>query len=99
MIGYDLDAGGRPVREHVVAGTGNAALDRASLKAVAASRFERGVRKGCLYPYRRRGNVLTAPAAIDKEALSPAGATCPATIDSAQPPILSYPETFRRRGI
>lgn len=99
MIGYALDAKGRPVRAHVVTGTGNVALDRASLQAVKDSRFAPGARTGCMYPYWRRGPVLSAPAPVDKDALRPKGATCPASIDWARQPVLSYPEPFRRRGI
>lgn len=61
MVGFDVDAKGEPVNVRRVAGTGNAVLDRESVAAVERSRFEEAARQGCLYPYWRRGDNLTAP--------------------------------------
>lgn len=99
MIGFDVDDRGHPVRARVVTGSGNRALDDAAVGAVERSRFAAGARTGCLYPYWRRGPVLAAPAPVDKEALRPADATCPASREWARAPVLSYPDAFRRRGI
>ncbi|MBB5714008.1 energy transducer TonB [Sphingomonas aerophila] len=98
MIGFDLDASGKPVRPAVVAGSGNAALDAASVRAVAASRFEAGARHGCRYPYYRNAVVLPAPPPPSQESLRPAGSTCP-DLPFVQPPTLTFPEEYRTRSI
>jgi hypothetical protein len=99
MIGFDLDAGGRPIRPSVVTGSGNAALDAASVRAVAASRFEKGARHGCRYPYYRNAVVLPAPPPPSEESLRPAGSTCPTDLPFVQPPTLTFPEEYRKRSI
>ena len=99
MIGFDLDAGGRPIRPSVVTGSGNAALDAASVRAVAASRFEKGARHGCHYPYYRNAVVLPAPPPPSEESLRPAGSTCPTDLPFVQPPTLTFPEEYRKRSI
>lgn len=99
MVGHDIDARGRPTNVRVVAGAGNAALDRASIDAVEASRFGPDARTGCLYPYWRRGPVLPAPPAPEAASMRPSGSTCPADVQWARKPALSFPEPFRRRGI
>lgn len=99
MVGHDIDARGRPMKVRVVAGTGNASLDRASIDAVEASRFGPDARTGCLYPYSRRGPALSAPTAPEAAAMRPSGSTCPADVQWARKPVLSFPEPFRRRSI
>jgi hypothetical protein len=99
MVGFDLDANGRPLRPHVVAGTGFAPLDAASVKAVAASRFEKGARTGCLYPYYRNAQMLAPPPAPETESLKPAGATCPRDLPFVKAPVLTFPDNYRRRSI
>lgn len=99
MIGFDIDAGGEPVARHVVAGSGLAPLDQASLEAVGASRFGPDRRTGCLYPYFRRGGTLAAPMIPEEAATKPAGATCPTHLEWARHPALDFPEPFRRRSI
>lgn len=99
MVGFDLDAGGRPVRPHVIYGSGLKQLDAASIKAVAASRFEKGRRTGCLYPYYRNAVTLAAPTPPEEDSLRPAGANCPRDLPFATPPRLSFPEPYRRRSI
>lgn len=99
LLGYDLDAGGKPVRAAVATGTGNAALDRAALKALGQSRQSEGPRRGCLNPYLRPAARLPAPADVDLDALRPAGATCTGQADWARRPTLTYPDAWRRRAI
>lgn len=99
MIAYDTDARGRPVKVRVRLGTGNAALDRASIAAVRSSRFTMGARTGCLYPYWRMAQKLEAPAMPAHDLPPPDGATCPSQHGWATPPRLTYPEAYRRRMI
>ena len=100
MIAYDLDTRGKPVRPRVFSGTGNAALDKASLAAIRASRFTKGARTGCFYPFHR------APMKMEAPAMPPAlhdakvdGSTCPDQHGWANPPQLRFPEPWRRRSI
>lgn len=100
MIAYDLDAGGKPLRPRVFAGTGNAALDKASLAAIRGSRFTRGARTGCFYPFRRAPAKLEAPAmpqVIHDAKVE--GGTCPDEHGWASPPQLRFSEPWRRRSI
>lgn len=99
MVGYDLDASGRPVNVRIVGGTGHAALDAASLDAVGKSRFASGEREGCRYPYWLNPGVVEAPPMPPKGALEPADAACDARDGFARPPRLIFPEPYRRRAI
>ncbi len=98
MIGFDIDAKGRPVRVHIVATAGNAGLDRAATVAVGQSRFEARARSGCLYPYWRTGEPLAAPPIPDTVAQNSAD-VCPAEKEWDRSPTLSYPDAERRHGI
>ncbi len=98
MIGFDIDARGRPTNVGVYRTTGNIALDRASLKAVAASRFEPGVRHGCLYPYWRTAPPLPAPP-IPADLPREGDGGCPTPSDWKSKPVLAFPEAYRRRGV
>jgi TonB family protein len=98
MVGYDLAESGRPVRLRTLEGSGNAALDRAAVEAVAQSRFWTGGRTGCLYPYYRRGPILVAPPMPEAASVRPTGATCPAETGWDRKPVLRYPEPYRRRS-
>jgi len=99
MVRYDLDKGGRPVGAAILAGTGNAALDKASLVAVNASRFTKGARTGCLYPFRRAPATLPAPdmPAMIRDTKMPGN--CPEDHGWATPPRLFFAEAYRRRSI
>ncbi len=99
MISFDIDENGTPVRLRPVAGNGNAALDAASLKAVAESRFAAGARTGCQYPYSIGAGTVPPPPMAEEASFRPTGATCPAKAEWAVAPALTYPENFRRRGI
>ncbi len=96
MVEFDISARGRPVRARTVAGTGEPALDRASLKAVQASRFADGMRVGCRYPYRQRPGIVAAPPMPPAPATTPES-RCP--VAWAKPPILRYPPAYNRRSI
>ena len=98
MIGFDIDGQGRPIKLRVFRSTGNAALDKASTKAVAESRFAPGARRGCLYPHWKAATPLPAPSTPDD--LPPnANATCPVSEAWKVKPVLRFPETYRRRGV
>ena len=99
MVGYDLDAKGRPRHVRHVMGTGNAALDQAARAALSRSRLTNGPRHGCLNPYVRKPDRLPAPADVDPETVRPAGATCTRDGDWDRKPVLTYPENFNRRSI
>ena len=97
MTSYDLGVKGRPIAVRTTGGTGNAALDAAARKAVSASRFTEGKRRGCLYPYSRAASRLAAPVAPD-EAQFGATPHCPAA-GWTQQPRLTYPTAWNRRRI
>jgi len=99
MVGYDLDAKGRPVNVRIVEGTGNRALDSASVKALRGSRFTNGARTGCLHPFWRKPAPVAAPASPDKASLRPEGSNCPADRPWAVTPRLIYPTAYRPRAI
>ena len=99
LVGYDLDAAGKPVDVRVVAATGNQPLSAAATKAMAASRFTGGVRTGCRYPFHRDPVPLPAPPMPEEATYRPAGATCPGKHDWSTPPTLRFPEAYRRRAI
>lgn len=98
MVGYDLDRRGRPVRVRTVEGTRNPALDAASVKAVAASRFTPGARTGCLYPYQRNPGTITAPPLPDRIGTLATGDHCPAG-EWTYRPTPNYPPAWHRRAI
>ncbi|WP_066646931.1 MULTISPECIES: energy transducer TonB [Sphingomonas] len=97
MIGFDINGAGRPTNVKLFRSTGNAALDRASVRAVADSRFEPVARRGCLYPYWRSGPTLAAPPIPDTA--SAEAPTCPVGSQWKTKPILRFPESYRRLGI
>ena len=99
MVGFDIDASGKPVRLKHEAGNGNAALDTASIAAVRDSRFAPGARTGCQYPYRTAAATVPPPTMPEEAAYRPANATCPIKAEWAVPPRLIYPPSFARRWI
>ncbi len=99
MVGYDLDAKGRPTKVRIVEGTGNRALDAASVKAIQGSRFTGGARTACLYPFWRKPAPVAAPESPDKASLRPEGSNCPADRPWAVMPKLIYPAAYRQRAI
>lgn len=99
MTAYDLDRSGRPRNVRTIGGSGTPALDRASREAVARSRFERGARTGCFYPYYKNAAILPAPAAPTEDEMRPVGATCPHDHGWNQAPAFRYPTPYWRRSI
>lgn len=99
MVGYDIDRRGRPVGVRTRYSSGNAVLDRAGVTAVGRSRFEPGARKGCGFPYWRRGETLAAPQSPDAIKQPPVGSTCPIELGWVTEPTLRYPPAFARRRI
>lgn len=98
MISYDINRQGRTINVRVAQSTGNVALDRASMRAVAQSRYAAGARRGCLYPYWRRGSPLAAPAISEELAPSP-DSGCPVSEQWKTQPVLRFPEPYMRRGV
>ncbi|MEG3088369.1 energy transducer TonB [Sphingomonas sp. PB4P5] len=99
MVGYDIDANGRPTGVRILYGTGNTALDAASLDAIRASRYAGGPRTGCQFPYWHAPAKLVAPPIPEEATFRPADATCPARRDWLTEPVLRFPEPYRRRAI
>lgn len=97
MVGFGLDSEGRPVDVTTVTGTGNEALDAAAVKAVAASRFNRGAdRKGCTVPFWRHPAVLPSHEMPPKE--EPKAGPC-SDSEWARAPRLVYPPAYNARAI
>lgn len=99
MVAYDIDAGGKPVKVRTVSGSRSAALDAASRKAVEQSRFGKGARQGCLYPYWKIADPLPAPDAPPRENFPAQPAACSALGAWVRRPVLRYPDNYRRRGV
>jgi len=99
MTEFDTNPAGKPVNVRTVGGSGSTALDAAARGAVARSRFERGARRGCRYPYWQGGSILAAPVMPSEDAFRPAGATCPKTLPYDRQPRLVYPQPYLRRRI
>lgn len=99
MVQFDIDAAGKPVGLRIYGTTGNKVLDKASLNAVAQSRFAKAVKQGCLYPYTRRGGTLAAPEGKELDAYRPEDSNCLQTVAWKSQPALVYPESFRQRDI
>jgi TonB family protein len=100
-VGHDIAADGRVRNLRLLAGSGNAELDRETVAALSRSRFQPGARRGCLYHFYRRERAPMAPPPLpDESGFRPAGATCPAEEPEwrSMPP-LEFPEEFNRRGI
>jgi hypothetical protein len=99
MVGYDLDRAGKPVKPHTIAASGAGGFDAAAVRAVARSRFERGARTGCFFPYWKAPATLPAPVPPEEDSVRPADASCPKTHDYDRKPVLRYPESYNRRHI
>ncbi len=99
LIGYDIDRQGKPANVHIMDSNGNAALAKASAKAMQGWKFDDGPRTGCIYAYRRNPLTLAAPPAPEEAAFRPADATCEEPHQWTQPLSLQFPENYRRRMI
>ncbi len=99
MIRYDIDASGRTRGAALLVGTGNRALDGAALKAIRESRFTKGAKTGCLYPYWRVAAKLPAPDMPEAIRATKLAGNCPDEHGWAVPPQLRFPEPYRRRSI
>lgn len=97
VIGFDVDAAGRPANVRALASTGNAALDSAASESIRKSRFNKGpARTGCSYPYWRNAGVRAAPPMGDKP---PPGTAGCAIERWATAPRLIYPPAYVARAI
>ena len=100
MVGFDIGADGIPANVRTLSSDGNAALDRASVAAIAKSRFVAQARASCSYPYyRRQTTPIAAPSLPPLQPFKPAGATCDDTIRWSKLPQAQYPEAFKRRSV
>lgn len=99
MVGFDIADDGVTTNIQTLAGTADPALDAASRSAVEQTRYYKGGRKGCRFPYWRAPATLAAPPAPDEQAFRPTGSTCPAKVEWAVPPSMRFPEPYRRRAI
>jgi TonB family protein len=101
MVGFDISADGKPRGMRILSSDGNAELDRAAMRAVGKSRFARGARKGCTYPYhRRQPEPVAAPMLPPTGSFRPADAQCPPEAAKWSPPGRpTFPEPFHRRAI
>jgi hypothetical protein len=98
MVGYDLDARGRPVRVHTTEGTRSPALDAAAIKAVRASRFTPGAKTGCLYPYWQDPATIPAPPMPGR--IDPVDASARCAVGAwVYRPTPVYPPAWHRRRI
>jgi len=100
MVAFDIDAAGQPVNVRLDGSSGNDALDRQSLEAVSQSRFQPGARRGCTYPYWRRGQEATsAPEPPANASFRPENADCPGDRRLENLPRLQFPPGFERRNV
>ncbi len=99
LVGYDIDASGRPINVRIAHGTGNDELDAAAIEAIRVSRFTGAARTGCLYPYWRSAGKLAAPEKPAEEQMRPPNAVCPAKVEWAVRPTTRYPPAYRKRAI
>lgn len=99
LTGFDVDQSGLTMNVETIAGSGNVALDEASRAAVGETRYWSGGFVGCRFPYWRAPANLLAPPAPEEQQFRPANSTCPVRLDWATPPVLRFPEPYRRRAI
>ena len=99
MIGYDTNASGEPINVHQVSSTGNEVLEAQAAKAARQSRFARGARSGCRYPYWRSPASVPAPPLPAENAFRSAEASCAEEKRWATPLNLRFPAAYRRRKI
>ncbi|WP_333571372.1 TonB family protein [Sphingomonas sp.] len=101
MAAFDINAKGKPVNVRIIGSDGNAALDRASVRAVEQSRFAPEARHGCTYPYYRRSEeTIAAPTPPDKASFRPADARCSdGETGWTSMPKLQFPAGFAERRI
>ncbi|TPG43009.1 hypothetical protein EAH79_04080 [Sphingomonas koreensis] len=99
-IEYDIDARGKPIHVRVVASDGNRDLEAKGVASIKRSRFAKGARSGCTYPFRRTPiEPLQAPEGPKAGALRPADADCEGAGDWTHLGLLSFPEPFGKRSI
>lgn len=99
MVKFDINGNGKPVAITIHATSGNKALDKASTDAVAKSRYAKGAKKGCLYPYWRAAGTVAAPESPEISAYRGNEGKCPAQVEWRSKPALVYPDNFQRRGV
>lgn len=101
LVGFDIDENGRPINVRLEEPGSNAELARQSVDAVRRSRFAAGGRRGCTYPYWRRGRgAIAAPPAPEPSAYRPADSNCSADGSQwAHTPQATFPPDFLTRGV
>jgi len=104
LLSFDVDATGRTRNVHVVSGSGNAALDSASVTALRGNRYAPGkASRGCPLHFYRLGNEPVAAPALPADAPQDTGDVPACTIDPKMiAPLLNgnaYPKPFAARRI
>lgn len=97
-IRWNVDAEGNPRAVELLGSSGSAALDAEVMRAVGASRWRDGPRRGCVMTNTRYGDVLPAPPRPELP-LDPLARCDEALIDQFVPGRLIYPQPFERRQI
>lgn len=99
LVGYDLDAEGKPVSLSRLSGSGHAALGEAAIDAMAKSRFEHGPRSGCHFAYNLPAATLPAPELDPGLPDETGSASCGKTGSWDREPRLVYPSAYLKRAI
>ena len=99
LVGYDIDADGRPTHVTSLLGTGNRALNAASVDAISGSHFSGSAQVGRSYPYWRAPATLAALSEPSADAFRTFTATCPVDHSYTKPAGDRYPDAYRRGAI
>ena len=100
FVSYDIDAEGKPINLETAGSTGNAAIETASRRAVAASRWiDEDPRTGCWRYDWTAADVITAPKAPPAWQFGEQPEQCEADDRWSKTPVLNYPKAYQRRGI
>jgi TonB family protein len=104
FLSFDVDAKGRTTNVRVLGSSGNGALDRAGVKAVAANLYAPGgARRGCTFHFYRSGNGTLPSPALPADAPTDNGELSACAIDPKTIASLlngnAYPVAFSRRRI
>lgn len=100
FVTHDIDAAGRTANVRTIAASGNAMLDRAGRRAVAANRYAAKPRQGCLLYFHRRGDQpIPRPAPFEPAGQAAPEAHCDADLATlrALPVARAFPVNFSRR--
>ena len=100
VVGFDIDNDGKVTNAHTLSSDSNRALDEATTAAVKKWRYTTGPRKGCFYPfYRNQTAPIQPPPAPESSTFINTGSVCENRRHWMSPPVLKYPDNYRRRAI